>query len=61
MITMGWFDKPKVEREADIETYKLARKAAEQAAKNHRDHHVVHDQLNELVIEAEEHIPWWRR
>ena len=57
----GWRGKPKEERRADIGRYKSARKAAEQAAKNLRDECYATMQLNDAVIEAEKHIPWWRR
>lgn len=58
---MGWFDKPKEERQANIARHRLARKAAEQAARAHPDEHMVHHQLNEEIIDAERDIPWWRR
>jgi pantothenate synthetase len=49
------------EKQAALKHYKALRKAAETAARKHRDHHMVHDQLNEATIEAERDVPWWRR
>jgi hypothetical protein len=58
---MGWFDKPREERRADIERHKALKKAAENTARKHRDETWVHKHLNDAIIEAEREIPWWRR
>jgi hypothetical protein len=59
----GWFSKPKEEREADLGRYKSARKAAEAGTRKLgiRDESPTSRELNNLVIEAEREIPWWRR
>jgi len=54
-------ERTKAEREADLKHYKALRRAAEQAARNHRDEHMVHHQINEAVVEAEKNVSWWRR
>lgn len=49
------------ERAVDREQHRAYRAAGNQAARAHRDAHVVHDQLNEAIIDAERDVPWWRR
>lgn len=56
-----WSDKPKTEQKADLNRYRAAKKAANNAARKHRDEGVHTKQLNEAVIEAEKEIPWWLR
>jgi len=54
-------DKPKEERAADLNRYRATRRAAEQAARTLREEGPATRQLNEAVIEAGQHVPWWRR
>jgi hypothetical protein len=58
---MGWFDKPKEERQADLGRYRAAKKAAEQAGRTLREESVTTHQFNDAIIEAEADVPWWRR
>lgn len=43
----------------DVMQHDAYRRAQHQAGRRHRDEHVVHDQLNEAVIDAEKHVPRW--
>lgn len=63
---MGLFSGKKDERLAEEKAagrmqHKAYRDAGNQAARAHRDQHMVHDQINEAVIESERDVPWWRR
>ena len=63
---MGFFssksdDRTPEERAVDREQHRAYRQAGNQAANRHRDAHVVHDQLNEAIIDAEKNVPWYRR
>jgi hypothetical protein len=62
-MIMGLFssDRPKEERQADVNRYKAAKKASNQIAKNLREEGPATMQANEAVIDAEREIPWWRR
>jgi hypothetical protein len=56
-----WRDKPPEERQADLGRYKAVRQAAEVAARRLRDECPTTELLNDAVIDAEKHVPWWRR
>lgn len=62
---MGFFgkdDRTKEEKAVDIEQHRAYRKAANTAAaKLSRSDALVHDMLNEAIIDAEKDVPWWRR
>lgn len=64
---MGWFsssdDRTKEEKDLDVEQHRAYKKAGNQAAENLRGDGglLVHDMLNEAVIDAEKHVPWYRR
>ena len=56
-----WRDKPKEEKQANLNAHKGARQAAEQMSKVFRDQNAATIEANALVIETEKHVPWWRR
>ena len=55
-------DRTPEERRVDVLQHKAYKDAGNQAASRLPDSDpLVHDMLNEAVIEAEPHVPWWRR
>jgi hypothetical protein len=56
-----WLGKPKEERQADLGRYRATRQAAEQAAAVLREESITTNMFNDAVIDAEQHVPWWRR
>jgi hypothetical protein len=63
---MGWLagnsdDRTEEERAVDREQHRAFKAAGNQAARAHRDAHVVHDQLSEAVADTERNVPWYRR
>jgi len=62
---MGLFNgnsgKTRDEQRADNNRHRALKKAGEAAARKHPDKHVVHDQINEAIIENEKHVSWWLR
>lgn len=64
---MGWFggrgdDRTPEERRVDVLQHKAWRDAGNAAAAKLSDSDpLVHDMINEAIIDAEQHVPWWRR
>jgi len=63
---MGLFgrndDRTPEERRVDVLQHRAYRDAGNQAARNLPDSDpLVHDMLNEAIIDAEPDVPWWRR
>ena len=64
---MGFFsgssdDRMPEEREVDRLQHKGYKDAGNQAAKKlSNSDPLVHDMLNEAIIDAEANVPWWRR
>lgn len=56
----GGDDRLPEEKAVDREQHRAWRTAGNQAAKAHRDNHMVHDQLTEAVADAEQHVSFWR-
>ncbi len=56
-----WRDKPREEQQADIGRHKATKKALDNSRLHVREEGPAYYQLNEAVIEAEQHVPWWRR
>jgi hypothetical protein len=55
-------DRTPVERQVDVLQHKAWKDAGNAAAsKLSRSDPLVHDMLNEAIIDAEQNVPWWRR
>ena len=59
----GSDDRTPEERRVDVLQHQAYRDAGNQAARNLRGDGgpLVHDMLNEAIIDAEQHVSWWRR
>ena len=59
----GSDDRTPEERRVDVLQHKAYRAAGNQAAKNLRGDGglLVHDMLNEAIIDTEQNVPWWSR
>ena len=56
-----WRDKPKEEKAADIDRHRATRQALEASYRHAREVGPTYYLFNAAVIDAEKHVPWWRR